>query len=123
MGGDQRLHSVMAVGQGTDAYVHLVSWRPTATGESEVVHSTHFQPLLAALDWVSVGRPGGKGDRTGTPVVSVDDQGRAHIFVRDPDGGSVCAPRSRRAVGVRGVTSRVRISRTISRPRWTGRAA
>ncbi|MFH8973710.1 hypothetical protein [Streptomyces sp. NPDC017890] len=96
MGGDQRLHSVLAVGQGTDEYVHLVSWRPTATGESDVVHSVHFRPLLAALDWDSVGRPGGKGDRTGTPVVSVDDQGRAHIFVRNGDGGLGLRPQKQK---------------------------
>ncbi|MGC9501156.1 hypothetical protein [Streptomyces sp. WG7] len=96
VGGDQRLHPVLGVGQGTDGYVHLVSWRPTATGEADVVHSTHFRPLLAPLDWDSVGRPGGKGDRTGTPVVSVDDQGRAHIFVRNGDGGLGLRPQKQK---------------------------
>ncbi|MFD5450383.1 hypothetical protein ACWDTR_16125 [Streptomyces sp. NPDC003470] len=87
MGGDQRLHPGLAVGQGADSYAHLVAWRPTTPGESGLVHSTHFRPLLAALDWEPVGHPNGKGDRTGRPAVAVDAQGRAHIFVRNGAGG------------------------------------
>ncbi|MGW2639751.1 hypothetical protein [Streptomyces sp. NPDC001348] len=87
VGGDQKLHPVLAVGQGTDGYAHLVSWRPTTKGESGLVHSTHFRPLLAALDWTPVGHPGKKGERTGTPAVAVDEQGRAHVFVRNKGGG------------------------------------
>jgi hypothetical protein len=87
IGGDQRLHPVLAVGQGTDGYAHLVSWRPTVTGESGLVHSTHFRPRLAALDWAPIGHPDKKGDRTGTPAVAVDAQGRAHVFVRNKGGG------------------------------------
>ncbi len=87
MGGDQRLHPGLAVGQGADSYAHLVAWRPTTPGESGLVHSTHFRPLLAALDWDPVGHPNGKGDRTSKPVVAVDDQGRAHLFVRNNGGG------------------------------------
>ncbi|MEU3900693.1 hypothetical protein [Streptomyces sp. NPDC045251] len=87
IGGDQRLHPVLTVGQGTDAYAHLVAWRPTTSGESGLVHCTHFRPLLAALDWAPIGHPNGKGDRTGTPTVAVDHQGRAHIFVRNGGGG------------------------------------
>ncbi|MEV5440224.1 hypothetical protein AB0K80_30085 [Streptomyces sp. NPDC052682] len=83
VGGDQRLHPVLAVGQGHDAYAHLVSWRPTVSGESGLVHSTHFRPLLAALDWLPIGHPNGKGERTDTPAVAVDAQGRAHVFVRN----------------------------------------
>ncbi|MFF4833034.1 hypothetical protein [Streptomyces sp. NPDC001315] len=83
VGGDQKLHPVLAIGQGIDGYAHLVSWRPTAAGESGLVHSTHFRPRLAALDWNPVGHPDKKGDRTGTPAVAVDAQGRAHIFVRN----------------------------------------
>ncbi|MFC7881263.1 hypothetical protein ACFUVV_05170 [Streptomyces sp. NPDC057376] len=87
IGGDQRLHPVLAIGQGADAYAHLVSWRPTSPGESGLVHCTHFRPLLAALDWEPVGHPNGTGDRTGPPAVAVDDQGRAHVFVRNEGGG------------------------------------
>ncbi|MFG2606194.1 hypothetical protein ACGFT2_21985 [Streptomyces sp. NPDC048514] len=87
VGGDQRLHPVLAVGQGADGYAHLVSWRPTAEGESGLVHSTHFRPRLAALDWNPVGHPDKRGDRTGTPAVAVDAQGRAHVFVRNGGGG------------------------------------
>ncbi|MFG2353452.1 hypothetical protein [Streptomyces sp. NPDC048521] len=87
VGGDQRLHPVLALGQGADGYAHLVSWRPTAKGESGLVHSTHFRPLLAALDWNPIGHPNKKGDRTGTPAVAVDAQGRAHVFVRNNGGG------------------------------------
>ncbi|WP_225631713.1 hypothetical protein [Streptomyces solaniscabiei] len=87
MGGDQRLHPGLAVGQGADSYAHLVAWRPTVPGESGLVHSTHFRPLLAALDWEPVGHPNGKGDRTGRPAVAVDPQGRAHVFVRNAAGG------------------------------------
>ncbi|MFF4490365.1 hypothetical protein ACFY0F_28390 [Streptomyces sp. NPDC001544] len=87
VGGDQKLHPVLAVGQGADDYAHLVSWRPTTKGESGLVHSTHFRPLLAALDWNPVGHPDKKGERTGTPAVAVDEQGRAHLFVRNKGGG------------------------------------
>ncbi|WP_316752725.1 hypothetical protein [Streptomyces herbicida] len=87
VGGDQRLHPALAVGQGADGYAHLVSWRPTAAGESGLVHSTHFRPHLAALDWSPVGHPDKKGDRTGIPAVAVDAEGRAHVFVRNKDGG------------------------------------
>ncbi|MET8768962.1 hypothetical protein [Streptomyces sp. NPDC004658] len=85
--GEQKLHTVLAVGQGADGYAHLVSWRPTVKGESGLVHSTHFRPHLAALDWVPIGHPDKKGDRTGTPAVAVDAQGRAHVFVRNKGGG------------------------------------
>jgi hypothetical protein len=87
MGGDQRLHPVLAVGQGADRYAHLVSWRPTVKGESGLVHSTHFRPHLAALDWQPIGHPDKTGGRTGTPAVTVDAQGRAHVFVRNKAGG------------------------------------
>ncbi|MGW0332931.1 hypothetical protein ACWD0J_13865 [Streptomyces sp. NPDC003011] len=87
VGGDQKLHPVLAVGQGADGYAHLVSWRPTRPGESGLVHSTHFRPRLAALDWNPVGHPDKTGGRTGTPAVAVDAQGRAHVFVRNKGGG------------------------------------
>ncbi|MGW7524415.1 hypothetical protein [Streptomyces sp. NPDC054783] len=88
VGGDQKLHPVLAVGQGADGYAHLVSWRPTLPGESGVVHSTHFRPHLAALDWNPIGHPRKRGgDRSGTPAVAVDAQGRAHVFVRNDGGG------------------------------------
>ncbi|KUN04859.1 hypothetical protein AQI95_18440 [Streptomyces yokosukanensis] len=87
VGGDQRLHPVLAIGQGADGYAHLVSWRPTVKGESGLVHSTHFRPRLAALDWNPLGHPLKKGDRTGTPAVAVDARGRAHVFVPDGKGG------------------------------------
>ncbi|MFB7090513.1 hypothetical protein [Streptomyces sp. NPDC056296] len=87
VGGDLRLHPGPAIGQGADAYVHLVSWRSTASGEADVVHSTHFRPLLAALDWDPLGHPNDTGDRTGTPAVAVDAQGRAHVFLRNGGGG------------------------------------
>ncbi|MFF8028476.1 hypothetical protein ACFZDJ_46850 [Streptomyces sp. NPDC007896] len=87
IGGEQRLHPVLAVGQGADGYAHLVSWRPTVPGESGLVHTTHFRPRLAALDWHSIGHPNKTGDRTGTPAVAVDAQGRAHVFVRNKGGG------------------------------------
>ncbi|MFI1762553.1 hypothetical protein ACH41H_10975 [Streptomyces sp. NPDC020800] len=87
VGGDQRLHPVLAVGQGADGYAHLVSWRPTKQGESGLVHSTHYGPRLAALDWNPIGHPNRTGDRTGQPAVAVDARGRAHVFVRNRDGG------------------------------------
>ncbi|MFF6994528.1 hypothetical protein ACFY93_06140 [Streptomyces sp. NPDC008313] len=87
VGGDQRLHPVLAVGQGADGYTHLVSWRPTVPGEAGLVHSTHFRPRLAALDWNPIGHPDKKGDRTGAPAVAVDAEGRAHVFVRNKGGG------------------------------------
>ncbi|MEU8589302.1 hypothetical protein AB0C59_20190 [Streptomyces sp. NPDC048664] len=87
MGGDQRLHPGPAIGQGPDGYAHLAAWRPTAPGESCLVHSTHFRPRLFALDWHPVGHPDGTGDRTGPPAVAVDADGRAHIFVRARGGG------------------------------------
>jgi hypothetical protein len=87
VGGDQRLHPVLGVGQGPDGYAHLVSWRPTVRDESGLVHSTHFRPRLAALDWNPIGHPDRTGGRTGTPAVAVDAQGRAHVFVRNKGGG------------------------------------
>ncbi|WP_394429334.1 hypothetical protein [Streptomyces sp. SGAir0957] len=87
VGGDQRLHPVLALARAQAGYVHLVSWRPTTPGESGLVHSTHFQPHLAALDWSSIGHPNRTGDRTGPPAVAVDAQGRAHVFVRNRGGG------------------------------------
>ncbi|MFF3462259.1 hypothetical protein ACWCQN_06355 [Streptomyces sp. NPDC001984] len=87
VGGEQKLHPVLAVGHGADGYAHLVSWRPTLKGESGLVHSTHYRPLLAALDWNPAGHPDKKGDRTGTPALAVDDRGRAHVFVRNKGGG------------------------------------
>ncbi|MEU1199251.1 hypothetical protein ABZ446_23915 [Streptomyces sp. NPDC005813] len=87
VGGDQRLHPVLAVGQGADGYAHLVSWRPTVRDESGLVHSTHYRPRLAALDWNPIGHPDRTGGRTGPPAVAVDAQGRAHVFVRNKGGG------------------------------------
>ncbi|MFC3574735.1 hypothetical protein ACFOZ0_15910 [Streptomyces yaanensis] len=87
VGGGQKLRPGLAIGQGADSYAHLVCWGSTGPGESELVHSTHFRPLLAPLDWGPVGHPNKKGDRTGTPAVAVDAQGRAHIFVRNKGGG------------------------------------
>ncbi|MFG2945975.1 hypothetical protein [Streptomyces adustus] len=87
VGGEQRLHPVLGTGQGADGYAHLVSWRPTAPGESGLVHSTHYQPRLSALDWTSIGHPDKQGDRTGIPTVAVDAEGRAHVFVRNAAGG------------------------------------
>ncbi|MFJ9559249.1 hypothetical protein ACIRQQ_04290 [Streptomyces fuscichromogenes] len=87
MGGDQPLHPGFAVGQGSDGYAHLVGWRPTGQGESGLVHSTHYRPHLAALDWKPIGHPGRKGDVTGSPAVAVDAQGRAHVFVRNRGRG------------------------------------
>jgi len=87
VGGDQKLRPGPAVGQGADGYAHLVSWRPTKPGEAGLVHSTHFRPRLAALDWVPIGHPDKAGDRTGAPAVAVDGEGRAHVFVRNKGGG------------------------------------
>ncbi|AVH55946.1 MULTISPECIES: hypothetical protein [Streptomyces] len=87
VGGTQRLHPVLAVGQGSDGYAHLVSWRPTVREESGLVHSTHFRPRLAALDWDPIGHPDRTGGRTGNPACTVDAQGRAHVFVRNKGGG------------------------------------
>ncbi|MFJ4620163.1 hypothetical protein [Streptomyces sp. NPDC088812] len=86
--GEQRVRpDGVAVGQGADGYAHLAAWRPTASGEAVLVHSTHFRPLLAALDWAPVGHPNKAGGRTGTPAVAVDAQGRAHVFVRNVGTG------------------------------------
>ncbi|WP_458246153.1 hypothetical protein [Streptomyces sp. MAI_2237] len=87
VGGEQRLRPSLAVGQGGDRYAHLVSWRPTTAGESGLVHSTHFRPRLAALDWNPIGHPDKKGPLTGMPAVAVDAAGRAHVFVRNQGGG------------------------------------
>ncbi|MFC4498307.1 MULTISPECIES: hypothetical protein [Streptomyces] len=87
VGGDQRVHPVLAVGQGADGYAHLTSWRPTVKGESGLVHSTHFRPLLAPLDWTPVGHPNKKGGLTGPPAVAVDAEGRAYVFVRNAGTG------------------------------------
>jgi hypothetical protein len=87
IGGDQKLHLPPAVGHGADSYTHLVSWRPTVSGESGLVHSTHFRPRLAALDWAPIGHPDKKGPSTGTPAVAVDAEGRCHVFVRNKAGG------------------------------------
>ena len=87
VGGDQKVHPGHSVGQGADGYAHLVAWRPTVPGESGLVHSTHFRPHLAALDWAPIGHPDKKGDRTGPPSVAVDAEGRAHVFVRNKVGG------------------------------------
>ncbi|MFJ2604154.1 MULTISPECIES: hypothetical protein [unclassified Streptomyces] len=87
VGGEQTLLPPPALGHGADRYAHLVSWRPTVPGESGLVHSTHFRPRLAALDWVPIGHPDRKGDRTGTPAVAVDAEGRAHVFVPNKGGG------------------------------------
>ncbi|WP_454338030.1 hypothetical protein [Streptomyces glaucescens] len=81
MGGDQRLHTVLAVGQGADGYAHLVAWRPTTGDEAGLVHSTHFRGHLAALDWIPIGHPNKKWARTGRPAVAVDAEGRAYVFV------------------------------------------
>ncbi|MER5431381.1 hypothetical protein [Streptomyces sp. NPDC002588] len=86
-GGDQKLHPVAAIGHGADAYAHLAAWRPTRSHEAGLVHSTHFRPRLAALDWTPIGHPDNKGDRTGTPAVAVDAEGRAHVFVRNRGTG------------------------------------
>ncbi|WP_460070542.1 PLL family lectin [Streptomyces sp. YKOK-I1] len=87
VGGDQRLHPVLAVGQGADGYAHLVSWRPTVKTEASLVHSVHYRPLLAPLDWAPVGHPDRRGVRTGPPAVAVDAEGRAHVFVRGGAAG------------------------------------
>jgi hypothetical protein len=87
VGGEQTLHPSPAVGQGSDSYAHLVSWRPTVSGEAGLVHSTHYRPRLAALDWAPIGHPNKKGSRTGPPAVAVDAEGRAHLFVRNNGGG------------------------------------
>ncbi|WP_328774037.1 hypothetical protein [Streptomyces sp. NBC_00286] len=87
VGGDQRLHPVLAVGQGTDGYAHLVAWRPTGPQEAGLVHTTHFRPHLAALDWNRLGHPNKAGAQTGVPSVAVDVEGRAHVFVPNAGGG------------------------------------
>lgn len=83
LGGEQKLRPGPAVGQGADRYAHLAAWRPTKPGEAGLVHSTHFRPRLAALDWIPIGHPNRTGDRTGMPAVTVDAQGRCHVFVRN----------------------------------------
>ena len=96
VGGEQKLKSIPAVGRGDDCYAHLVSWRPTVADEAGLVHSTHFRPRLAALDWASIGHPDKKGSVTGPPAVAVDAQGRAHVFVRNKGGGlSMAAQREK----------------------------
>ncbi|MFG2311966.1 hypothetical protein ACGFS9_25365 [Streptomyces sp. NPDC048566] len=87
VGGGQRLHPVLALGQGADRYTHLVSWRPTVREESGLVHSTHYRADLAALDWHPIGHPDRTGGRTGDPALAVDADGRAHVFVRNGSGG------------------------------------
>ncbi|MFD4790860.1 hypothetical protein ACFWN1_28200 [Streptomyces sp. NPDC058459] len=81
VGGELRLRPGLGVGQGTDGYAHLVSWRPAAKDEAVLTHSTHYRPDLTALDWAPIGHPNRKGPRTSDPAVAVDAQGRAHVFV------------------------------------------
>ena len=87
IGGDLLVHPMLGVGQGPDEYAHLATWRPTVQGEAGLVHTTHFRPALAALDWTRLGHPNEKGDWTGVPAVAVDAEGRAHVFVRNAVGG------------------------------------
>ncbi|MBC2901945.1 hypothetical protein [Streptomyces cupreus] len=87
VGGEQKVRTGFALGQGADGYAHLIAWRPTRSGESGLVHSTHFRPLLAALDWLPIGHPNKQGERTGTPAVAVDAEGRAYLFVRNRGKG------------------------------------
>ncbi|MEU4981727.1 hypothetical protein [Streptomyces sp. NPDC021969] len=88
VGGDKTLRpGGLAVGQGADGYAHLVAWQPTGADRSVLAHTTHFRPLLAPLDWQPTGHPNKQGDRTGSPTVAVDAQGRAHVFVRNGGGG------------------------------------
>ncbi|MFE0450606.1 hypothetical protein ACFW2D_04830 [Streptomyces sp. NPDC058914] len=87
VGGDQKVRPTAAVGQGADGYAHLTSWRPGGSGRAVLVHSTHFRPLLAPLDWAPIGHPDKKGDSTDTPAVAVDARGRAHVFVRNTATG------------------------------------
>ncbi|MEV5612612.1 hypothetical protein [Streptomyces sp. NPDC052225] len=87
VGGDQRVRPALAVARSANGYAHLATWRPTVPGESGLVHSTHFQSHLAALDWNPLGHPNKKGDLTGPPAVAVDAQGRAHVFVANKGGG------------------------------------
>ncbi|WP_267716943.1 hypothetical protein [Streptomyces sp. CoH17] len=89
IGGDQELRpdGGLAAGRGANGYTHLVAWRPTGAGRCVLVHTTHFRPRLAPLDWQPVGHPNKQGDRTGTPAVAVDARGRAHVFVRNGGGG------------------------------------
>lgn len=87
VGGDQKVQAGFALGQGADGYAQLVAWRPTRSGESGLVHSTHFRPLLAALDWTPIGHPNKTGERTGTPAVAVDTEGRVYLFVRNRGKG------------------------------------
>ncbi|GHI94106.1 hypothetical protein KVH22_32910 [Streptomyces olivaceus] len=87
IGGDRRLSSVAGIGRGADGYTHLAAWSPTPSGGAELVHTTHFRPLLAPLDWAPAGHPDGKGGITGGPAVAVDDQGRGHVFARNEGGG------------------------------------
>ncbi|MET9254907.1 hypothetical protein [Streptomyces sp. NPDC003717] len=86
-GGERRVEPLVGVGRGADSYAHLVAWQSPAGGKpGGLLHSTHFRPLLAALDWHPLGRPGGLGESPDEPAVAVDDQGRAHVFVRDAAG-------------------------------------
>ncbi|MER5438058.1 hypothetical protein [Streptomyces sp. NPDC002790] len=87
VGGEQCVHPGGGVARSSEGYAHLVAWRPTVSGEAGLVHSTHFQPHLSALDWLPIGHPNKQGDRTGPPAVAVDAQGRAHVFVRNNGGG------------------------------------
>ncbi|MFE9701987.1 hypothetical protein [Streptomyces sp. NPDC005930] len=88
IGGDREVRPEgLAAGRGPDGYTHLVAWRRTGAGRCGLVHTTHFRPLLAPLDWQPAGHPNKQGDRTGTPAVAVDAQGRAHVFVRNGGGG------------------------------------
>ncbi|CAM5528973.1 putative protein OS=Streptomyces tendae OX=1932 GN=GUR47_31885 PE=4 SV=1 [Streptomyces tendae] len=76
IGGDREVRpECLAAGRGPDGYTHLVAWRRTGAGRCGLVHTTHFRPLLAPLDWQSAGHPNKQGDRTGTPAVAVDAQG------------------------------------------------
>ncbi|MCW8118751.1 MULTISPECIES: hypothetical protein [Streptomyces violaceoruber group] len=87
-GGDQELRpGALAVGQGADGYAHLAAWQPIGADRAGLVHTTHYRPLLAPLDWQPAGHPNKQGDRTGPPTVAVDAQGRAHVFVRNGGGG------------------------------------
>ncbi|MGW6392852.1 hypothetical protein ACWFR1_20600 [Streptomyces sp. NPDC055103] len=88
LGGDG-LTPFLAVGQGADHYVHLVGLRPAADDERhvELVHSVQFQTGRPAVAWRSIGHSNGKWGWTGNPVVAVDAQGRAYVFMRNGGGG------------------------------------
>ncbi|MEU9997735.1 hypothetical protein [Streptomyces sp. NPDC050848] len=81
---------ILSIGQGVNAYVHMVGLRPVPDTEDhvELMHSTQFQTGRPAVEWRSIQHSNGKSfPWTGNPAVAVDALGRAYVFTKNGGGG------------------------------------